>query len=133
MRTPVLLLIGGVLLLSACASAPLRPSPVVETPVPRPVPVCHDCGRILRVDMVSNVRPTAQGGAVLGGVVGGVVTGKPAAPASAQRPGVQVLTLRITLQMDDGRRLTLHQSELAPGLRAGSRIRVYNGRVWPPR
>ena len=83
--------------------------------------------------MVSNVRATDSGRAVLGGVVGGVVAGKPATPAAASRPGVQVLTFRIGVRMDDGRRLTLHQPELASGLRAGSRIRVAGNRVLPPR
>ena len=83
--------------------------------------------------MVSNVRATSNGHAVLGGVVGGVVAGKPATPSEASKPGVQVLTFRIVVRMDDGRRLTLHQPELAAGLRAGSRIRVANNRVLPPR
>jgi hypothetical protein len=128
MRTRSLLLLGGLLLLSACASAP-RHAPVVVQPTPAPRPVlvvCPDCGRIERVDMVSNVRATAKGGAVLGGVVGGVVTG---AQTAATKPGVQVLTFRIWLRMDTGRRLTVHQSEIASGLRTGSRVRLVNGRV----
>ena len=83
--------------------------------------------------MVDNVRATSSGRAVLGGVVGGVVAGKPATPAESARPGVQVLTFRIVVRMDDGRRLTLHQPDLAPGLRAGSRIRVASNHVLPPR
>jgi hypothetical protein len=90
----------------------------------RPVVVCGDCGRIEHVEMVSNVRATSSGHAVLGGVVGGVVAGKPATPSEASKPGVQVLTFRIGVRMDDGRRFTLHQPDLAAGLRAGSRIRV---------
>jgi outer membrane lipoprotein SlyB len=65
---------------------------------------------------------------VLGGVVGGVLS-KPATTAATAKPGVQVLTFRIALRMDDGRRLNVHQAQLASGLRAGSRIRVVNGRV----
>ena len=131
MRTSRLCLLGAFLLLSACASAPRRaPPPVVVRPSPptRPVVACHECGRIERVDMVSNVRATASGGAVLGGVVGGVLS-KPTAPPANAKPGVQVLTFRISLRMDDGRRLTIHQAQLASGLRAGSRVRVVNGRV----
>jgi hypothetical protein len=137
MRTRSLWLLGSFLLLSACASAPRQPDqPVVAHPVvapPHPVIACRECGRIQRVEMVSNVRPTASGGAVLGGVVGGVLAGTQSKPAAPARPGVQVLTFRIALQMDDGRRFNAYQSDLAPGLRAGSRIRFLNGRVIPPR
>jgi outer membrane lipoprotein SlyB len=83
---------------------------------------------VLRIEVVSGIRATANGGAVLGGVVGGVLS-KPATSSAAAKPGVQVLTFRIALRMDDGRRLTIHQPQLASGLRAGSRVRVLNGRV----
>ena len=134
MRIRSLCLLGSVLLLSACVSAPRRPPPqAVVRPPPRPVVVCHECARIERVELVSNVRATASGGAVLGGVVGGVAAGKSATPATASRPGVQVMTFRIALRMDDGRRVTIHQPQLASGLRAGSRVRVIGGRVLAPR
>jgi len=131
MRIRSLCLLGTFLFLSACATAPRNPAPPVVVrppPVAHPLVVCHECGRIERVEMVSNVRATASGGAVLGGVVGGVLS-KPATPPANARPGVQVLTFRIALRMDDGRRLTIHQAQLASGLRAGSRVRVLNGRV----
>jgi hypothetical protein len=133
MRIRSLCLLGSFLFLSACASTPSRPPPqaVVRPPPARPVVVCRECGRIERVDLVGNVRATSSGGAVLGGVVGGVVSGK-SAPPPAARPGVQVMTFRIALRMDDGRRLTIHQAQLASGLRAGSRVRVVGGRVLPP-
>lgn len=139
MRTHSLCLFALFLLLSACSTTPPRhPAPPVlvqPAPVPvRPLPACPDCGRIERVEMVSNVRATASGGAVLGGVIGGIAAGKSgASPASPARPGVQVLTFRIGVRMDDGRRLVLHQSNLASGLRNGSRVRVIAGRVLPPR
>ena len=131
MRTRSLLLVGGLLLLSACASTPRHAPPVVQpTPPSRPVlVVCRECGRIERVDLVGNVRATPKGGAVLGGVVGGVVAGTQAKPATASKPGVQVMTFRIWLRMDDGRRITVHQSALASGLKTGSRVRLVNGRV----
>ena len=130
MRIRSLCLLGAFLFLSACASAPRKPPPAVVVPARPAVPpvACRECGRIERVEMVSNVRATASGGAVLGGVVGGVVS-KPAAPAASTKPGVQVLTFRLALRMDDGRRITVHQPQLASGLRAGSRVRVVNGRV----
>ena len=136
MRTRSLVLLGAFLFLSACSMAPHRE---VQSPPPRPVVparpavACPECGRIERVEMVSNVRATSSGRPVLGGVVGGVVAGKPATPATASKAGVQVLTFRIGVRMDDGRRMVLHQPELASGLRAGSRIRVQGNRVLPPR
>ena len=139
MRTPKLVSLAIFLFLSACSMAPhreVRTSPPQPAAPARPVVVCHDCGRIEKVEMVSNVRATSTGRPVLGGVVGGVVSGssgKPATPSSASKPGVQVLTFRIGVRMDDGRRLVLHQPQLASGLRAGSRIRVQNNRVLPPR
>jgi len=137
MRTRSLLVLATFLFLSACSTAPRRDQPTTGEPVrtapARPVVACHECGRIERVDMVSNVRATNSGRAVLGGVVGGVVAGTPATPSAASKHGVQVLTFRIAVRMEDGRRLVLHQADLASGLRAGSRIRVLNNRVLPPR
>jgi hypothetical protein len=130
-----LLVLTLFLLLSACSTSPRHEQPIpLAQPVPvRPsAPVCHECGRIARVEMVGNVRATPGGGVVLGGVVGGVVSAP--APASAvAKAGVQVLTFKIGVQMDDGRRLILHQAELASGLRTGSRVRVVGGRVLAPR
>jgi len=137
MRTPRLVAISLLLLLTACSTAPrheARPTQPVRPAAPQnPVVACPDCGRIEKVDLVSNVRATSSGHAVLGGVVGGVASGQGAKPASASKPGVQVLTFRIALRMDDGRRFTVHQPDLASGLRAGSRIRVQGNRVLPPR
>ena len=137
MRTRSLVSLSLFLFLSACSTAPRReqaaaPAPVRAAPT-RPALVCRDCGRIEHVEMVGNVRATSSGRAVLGGVVGGVVAGKPATPSEASKPGVQVLTFRIAVRLDDGRRLTLHQPQLASGLRSGSRVRVAGNRVLPPR
>jgi outer membrane lipoprotein SlyB len=134
MRTRSLVALATFLFLSACSMAPHREAARPPArPTPPPVAVCHECGRIERVDMVSNVQPTRSGGAVLGGVVGGVVAGKPATPATSSKPGVQKLSFRVAVRMDDGRRLVLHQADLASGLRAGSRIRVQSNRVLPLR
>jgi hypothetical protein len=138
MRTRSLVAISLLLLLSACSTVPRheagppQPARPPATP-PRPVVVCRDCGRIEKVDMVSNVRATSSGHAVLGGVVGGVASGQGSKPAANAKPGVQVLTFRIAVRMDDGRRFTVHQPVLASGLRAGSRVRVQGNRVLPPR
>jgi len=133
MRTRSLVALAVFLSLSACSMAPHRGEPVapVRTVPVHPAVACPDCGRIERVEMVSNVRATSNGHAVLGGVVGGIASGQAAKPAPATKSNVQVLTFRIGVQMDDGRRLVVHQPQLAPGLRAGSRIRVQNNRVLP--
>jgi hypothetical protein len=137
MRTRSLVAISLLLLLSACSTVPRHEAgptqPVRPAAPPRAVVVCRDCGRIEKVDMVSNVRATSSGHAVLGGVVGGVASGQGSKPAANAKPGVQVLTFRIAVRMDDGRRFSVHQPNLAPGLRAGSRIRVHDNRVLPPR
>jgi len=134
MRTRLVVTLATLVSLSACSVIPHHEAAQPPSrPPPPPAAVCRDCGRIERVDMVSNVRATGSGHAVLGGVVGNVAAGKPAAGAANSKPGVQVLTFRIAVRMDDGRRLTLHQPNLAPGLRAGSRIRIQNDRVLPPR
>lgn len=74
------------------------------------------------------VRATARGGVVLGGVVGGVLSdpGKKT-PAATVRAAPD--TYRLTLRMDDGRRLTIHQNLVSAKLRIGSIVRVENGRV----
>jgi len=132
MRTRSLVVLSAFLFLSACSMAPHREA---SQPPARPVPptpsavACHECGRIERVEMVSNVQATRSGHAVLSGVVGGVASGQAAKPAP--KANVQVLTFRIGVQMDDGRRIVLHQPELAPGLRAGSRVRVQDSHVLP--
>jgi len=133
MRTRSLVVLSVFLFLSACSMVPHReaaqPPPYPGAPARPAVVACPDCGRIARVEMVSNVQATSSGHAVLSGVVGGVASGQAAKPAA--KSNVQVLTFRIGVQMDDGRRIVLHQPELAPGLRAGSRVRVQNSRVLP--
>jgi hypothetical protein len=117
------------LALSSCSTvAPSRPAPVVVTPAPRVAPRCPDCGRVERIEIIHGVRATAKGGAVLGGIVGGVLS-EPAKNAEpAKTTGAQT-SYRITLRMDDGRRLVVHQNLIAPKLRVGSFIRFTNGRV----
>lgn len=119
------------IVLSACSTTTdTRPSPAIApapTP-PRAVAKCPDCGRIEKIEIVQGVRATARGGVVLGGVVGGVVS----APDKAAPPkpaGVTVTTYRLTVRMDDGRRLKIHQNVISPNLRVGSVVRVENGRV----
>ena len=114
------------LALSACMAMP-RPGPTVVA-APRAAPSCLNCGRVEKIETVQGVRATARGGAVLGGVVGGVLTdpGKAASPSAGN---ATQKTYRLTVRMDDGRRVVIHQNVISANLRAGSAVRVNNGRV----
>ena len=116
------------LIVASCATishTTPQPSPV---PPPQPVVVCRDCGQIERVEVVRAVQATQRGGVVLGGLVGGVVSGE-----SKNRPAVAAnkpqATYRLTLRMEDGRRLVLHQNVIPAALRAGSKVRLVDGRI----
>jgi hypothetical protein len=160
MRTRLLLPALAACLLAACAAQPTRvipepevvaapPPPAPVRPIPRPRPACADCGRVERIEVVTAIRATATGGAVLGGVVGGVVSTPKRAPASpvatrpagsgansprtaaapAARPAQRAW--RVHLRMDDGRKLVVHQNLLSREIVAGSRVRLVQGRLVP--
>ena len=63
-----------------------------------------------------------------GGVLGGVLS-KPAAPASPQAAVAPTRSFRISLKLDDGRRVAIYQANISPSLKVGSRVRVEKGRV----
>lgn len=114
------------LALSSCMSLP-EPGPAV-TVAPRAAASCLNCGRVEKIEAVQGVRATARGGAVLGGVVGGVLTdpGKAASPSAGN---ATQKTYRLTVRMDDGRRMVINQNVISANLRVGSVVRVSNGRV----
>lgn len=124
------------LVLAACTSVPeTRPTPVVvakPSPVTaaRPLARCPDCGKVQKIEVVHGVRATAQGGAVLGGVVGGVVSSPNKTAKPANGAGTTQTSYRLTLRMDDGRRLLVHQNLISPNMRVGSIIRYVKGRVY---
>ena len=106
---------------------------------------CYDCGTVERVDVVQTTGTSSGGGAVLGGIVGGVVgnqvgdgDGKKAATVAgvvggavagnAIEKNMAKTGYQVTVRMDDGRRLTVTQGNIASGLRAGSRVRLDNGK-----
>ena len=62
-----------------------------------------------------------------GGVLGGVLS-KPA-PASTAQAAAPTRSFRISLKLDDGRRVAIYQSSISPNLKVGSRVRVEKGRV----
>lgn len=112
---------------------------------------CADCGIVERIDVVPSGRsaPSATG-AVLGGIVGAVAgreisqqtggsdgnknvsTVAGAAAGAMAGNAIQKRTTgdtyNITVRMDDGRRLTINQRDLA-GVRENTYVRVQNGRV----
>lgn len=112
---------------------------------------CADCGIVERIEVVPSGRsaPSATG-AVLGGIVGavagrqisdrtggsegnknvstvaGAVAGAAAGNAIQNRTTGD--TYNVTVRMDDGRRVTINQRDLA-GVRENTYVRVQNGRV----
>ena len=107
---------------------------------------CYDCGTVERVDAVQTTGTSSGGGAVLGGIVGGVVgsqvgdgDGKKAATVAgvvggavagnAIEKNMAKTGYQVTVRMDDGRRLTVTQGSVPDTLRAGSRVRLRDGRV----
>jgi outer membrane lipoprotein SlyB len=106
---------------------------------------CYDCGTVERVDAVQTTGSASGGGAVLGGIVGGVVgnqigdgDGQKAATVAgvvggavagnAIEKNMAKTSYQVTVRMDDGRRLTVTQGNVASGLRAGSRVRLDDGK-----
>jgi outer membrane lipoprotein SlyB len=106
---------------------------------------CYDCGTVERVDVVQTTGTSSGGGAVLGGVVGGVIgsqvgdgDGKKAATVAgvvggavagnAIEKNMAKTGYQVTVRMDDGRRLTVTQGNVPSGLRAGSRVRLDDGK-----
>ena len=131
--------------LGACASGPQSRSygsaPVYTAPVR-----CYDCGTVERIDVIQVTGQSSGTGAVLGGIVGGVLgnqvgkgDGKKAATVAGAVGGavagnaIEKRTVkqdyRITVRMDDGRRLTFTQGTISQYLRVGSPVRIDNGRV----
>lgn len=110
---------------------------------------CYDCGTVTRIDMTGGSNVPNATGAVLGGLVGaaagreiaddeskgrqnsatvaGAVAGAVAGNAIQNR--VQTTTYNVQVRMNDGRTTVVSQKDLA-GIRVGSSVRVYNGRVW---
>ncbi|HZH44216.1 MAG TPA: peptidoglycan-associated outer membrane lipoprotein precursor [Lysobacter sp.] len=114
---------------------------------------CYDCGTVVRIEQAATGGGAPRGtGAVLGGVVGaaaareiaddrtdsegrkntatvaGAVAGAVAGNAIQNRVGGPSYAVHV--RMNDGRTVVVNQRDVS-GLREGSYVRVYNGRVWP--
>ena len=116
---------------------------------------CYDCGTVTRIEVAavreSNV-PNATG-AVLGGLVGaaaareiakretdsegrentatvaGAVAGAAIGNAIQNRSQANNGSYNVYVRMDNGRTTVVSQNDLG-GIREGSYVRVYDGRVW---
>ena len=136
MRLPPLRLVftGALLaaLLPACSStsgtrnSPEPPTPSVASKPAAPS-ACSTCGQVERIETLTTPARKPVG-PMQGGVLGGVLS-KPAAPSTAQAATAPTRTFRISLRLDDGRRVAIYQSSISPNLKVGSRVRVEKGRV----
>ena len=113
---------------------------------------CYDCGTVTRIEVVSGSGSSVPNatGAVVGGIVGGVAgheltkdeskgTQNTATVAGAvagavagnaiQNHAQASSTYNVYVRMDDGRTTVITQNDIG-GIREGSYVRVYNGRVW---
>ena len=129
--------------LSACASSS---GGYADTRAAAPYSAsCYDCGTVESVRTVETTGTSSGGGAVLGGIVGGVVgsqvgdgDGQKAATVAgvvggavagnAIEKNMAKTGYQVTVRMDDGRRLTVTQGNVDGGLRAGSRVRLDDGK-----
>lgn len=139
MRTPPALRIAPAcallfaLALGACTTGPqMRTEPT--TPLPSAASAsakdCASCGRVERVEVLNQTTTVRKPvGPMQGGVLGGVLS-KPAAASTTSPPAsTPTRRFRLSLRMDDGRRVVLEQASISPNLKIGSRVRVEKGRV----
>lgn len=130
--------------LGACASSPSSTS--YGSAPPPAVNRCYECGTVERIEVLEVSGRSSGGGAVLGGIVGGVLgnqvgkgDGKKAATVAGVVGGAVAGNAiekrsvkhdyRITVRMDDGRRVTVTQPTISANLREGSVVRIDNGRA----
>ncbi|MGY0504649.1 glycine zipper 2TM domain-containing protein [Luteimonas sp. e5] len=143
-------LAASTLALGACATSPGYNSGY-GAPPPSSGANCYDCGTVTRIEMIQGSSAAPAGtGAVVGGIVGavagreiakhqtdskgrqntatvaGAAAGAAAGHAIQNRTGSQY---NVYVRMSDGRETVVTQNDIS-GIRQGSYVRVYNGRVW---
>lgn len=114
---------------------------------------CYDCGTVVSIQTSAAQGGTNIAGPVLGGIVGAVAA-KELARKNTDSEGRRNVAIAagaaggavagnaiqnrveggrggytVNVRMDDGRTVSLHQTEL-DGIREGSYVRVQNGRAW---
>ncbi|TZF90184.1 glycine zipper 2TM domain-containing protein [Cognatilysobacter lacus] len=139
--------------LSSCATTGYPSNGYAGSPPPYSSGgVCYDCGTVTRIEATGSTGAPRSGvtGAVIGGLVGaaaghtiandsskgrqnvatvGGAAAGAAAGAAIERNMGGTTTYNVYVRMDDGRETVVSQSDLG-GVREGTRVRVYNGRVW---
>ncbi len=129
LRFALALIIFGAML-AACSSGPgTRPAGNTPAPVSKPAAstACASCGVVERIESLSTPARSKPVATPMQGGVLGTVLSKPA-PASAQ-PSAPTRSFRISLKLDDGRRVAIYQTSISPNLKVGSHVRVEKGRV----
>ena len=143
-------LAASTLALSACATSPYG-STYGSSPPPASAN-CYDCGTVTRIEVVGGNNNPNIAGPLIGGVVGavaakelarrntdsegrrnvaigaGAVGGAVAGNAIQNRTGAGG-SYNVYVRMNNGRETVVTQSDIG-GIRQGSYVRVYNGRVW---
>jgi outer membrane lipoprotein SlyB len=112
---------------------------------PRYATRCHNCGVVERIEAFRGTGQASGAGAVLGGVVGGVAgsqigsgSGRTAATIAGAAGGAALghnieqrqvrETYELSVRMDDGRHVVIHQRDLR-GVRPGARVQIVNGQA----
>lgn len=122
-----LVLLGG--FLAACNTGPGPRTSVTTIPeaaAPPVVQACATCGQVERIETITTPARKAVG-PMQGGVLGGVLSKPASTPATTSTPAKR--SFRISLKLEDGRRVSIYQASISPNLKVGSRVRVDNGRV----
>ena len=145
---------ASLIALAGCATSPYSSGGYAGSPPPaNSYGTCYDCGVVTRIEAVGT--GTAPRSGVIGGVVGGVVgaaagheltkdssngkqnvatvagavAGAAAGAAIDRNMSTSGTSYNVYVRMNDGRTTTVTQTDLG-GIREGSAVRVYNGRVW---
>lgn len=154
MKSRLALIAIATLTLAACASSPPSHNRGYGHGygyAPPPVR-CYDCGVIERIERVYGGRQTTGSGAVIGGIIGavigrevsghdsrnknrGTVAGAVigAAAGHAIEKDANRESFDLFIRLDDGRRLVINRTNLAPGIYEGAPVRVEGSRVIPLR
>lgn len=114
---------------------------------------CYDCGVVTRIEAMGGTSAPSSGatGAVIGGLVGaaagrtlandsstgrqntatvaGAAAGAVAGAAIQRNMNGSAGSYNVYVRMNDGRTTMVTQNDLG-SVREGTRVRVYNGRVW---
>ena len=154
MKLHLLAAAAATLALAGCAStSPSYGDSGYSSTPPPATSTCYDCGTVTRIDAVGNGQTSSGAtGAVLGGVVGAVAGRELADDSSKGKQNTATVagavagavagsaiqknmaknnaaTYTVYVRMNDGNNVAINQADIG-GIREGSYVRVYDGRVW---